>query len=77
MVAQMTGLFGEDKIQHDTTFHRLGKEVFGVFLERKSSTPPLYLTVHGTYEEPLVLLPRWIILYRFRGNLHSTLCESL
>lgn len=49
MVAQMTGLFGEDKIQHDTTFHRLGKEVFGVFLERQSSTPYLYLTVHGTY----------------------------
>ena len=27
--------------------------------------------------EPLVLLPRWTMLYRFRGNLDRTLCESL
>ncbi|EPS32271.1 hypothetical protein PDE_07231 [Penicillium oxalicum 114-2] len=51
MVAPNDGPYGEDKIQHDTTIHRLGTGSFfsAFFTERTSSTnilPPLFFSFH-------------------------------
>ncbi|KAI2790061.1 hypothetical protein POX_d05565 [Penicillium oxalicum] len=63
MVAPNDGPYGEDKIQHDTTIHRLGTGSFfsAFFTERTSSTnilPPLFFFI-----PPFELPPQVVFLH--------------